>query len=230
MRKIFYCLIVCLLIPVAVQAQNIEGDWESTLKVGDVELRLVLHVKKDDKGALNATLDSPDQGAMGIPVSSITFSDGTLKFVMGANQASYEGKWDAARNVISGTWSQGPGSLPLEFARPKPRAEAKPRTPKPSDIDGTWEGSLDVGGQSLRVVFHITTYEDGMTAKMDSPDQNLAGATVTSIERDGTKLKFEMKQFAASFEGTIDKDLKTISGEWSQGGGSLPLTLKRKGA
>lgn len=230
MRKIFYCLLVCLFVVVAARAQAVEGDWEGTLKVGDAELRLALHVRKDDKGALKATFDSVDQGAMGIPVSSVSFSDGTLKFAMDNAQASYEGKLDAGRNVISGNWSQGGASFPLEFARPKPRAEAKPRTPKPSDIDGDWEGTLDAGGQTLRLALHITSYEDGMSARFDSLDQNLKDIPVTTIQRDAAKLKFELKQFAATFEGTIDKELKTISGEWSQGGASLPLTWKRKSA
>lgn len=230
MCKMFYCLLVCLFVTVAARAQAIEGDWEGTLKVGDAELRLAVHVKKDDKGALKATFDSVDQGAMGIVVSSVSFSDGTLKFAMDNAQASYEGKLDAGRNVISGNWSQGGALFPLEFARAKPRAEVKPRTPKPSDIDGDWEGALDAGGQTLRVALHIASYEDGMSAKFDSLDQNLKSIPVTTIQRDGAKLKFEMKQFAATFEGTIDKELKTINGDWSQGGGSLPLTLKRKGA
>ncbi len=228
MRKIFYCLIVCLFVTVAARAQAVEGDWEGTLKAGEMQFRLVVHVKKDDKGAVKATLDSLDQGAMGIPASSVSVTDGVLKFTIDGIQATYEGKLDAARNVISGNWTQGANSLPLEFARPKARAEAKPRTPKPSDIDGDWEGALDAGGQTLQVVLHITTYEDGMSAKLDSPNQNITGAPVTTIQRDGAKLKFEMKQFAGTFEGTIEKDLKTIKGDWSQGGGSLPLVLKKK--
>ncbi len=228
MRKMVLCLVVCLFATVAVRAQTVEGDWEGTLKAGQLEFRLVIHIKKDDKGALKATFDSVDQGATDIPVSSVSFSDGMLKFALDSIQASYEGKLDAARNVISGNWSQGGGSLPLEFARPKARAETKPRTPKPSDIDGDWEGTLDVGGQSLQIVLHITSYEDGMTAKLDSPSQNLKGAPVTTIQRDGSKLKLEMKQFAASFEGTIDKSLKTINGDWMQGGATLPLALKKK--
>ena len=227
MKTIFYGLIVCLLSTVAARAQAVEGDWEGTLKAGAAEFRLALHVKKDDKGSLQATFDSADQGATGIPVTSISFRDGSLKFTLDAAQASYEGKLDASRNVIGGNWSQGGASLPLEFGRPKPRAEAKPRTPKPSDIDGDWEGALDAGGQTLRIAFHITSFEDGMSAKFDSLDQKLMGIPVTTIQRDSTKLKIELRQFGATFAGTIDKELKTINGEWSQGGGSLPLILKR---
>ena len=230
MRKIFYGLIVCLLSTVAARAQAVEGDWEGTLKAGAAEFRLVLHVKKDDKGGLQATLDSVDQGAMGIALTSISFNGGALKFTLDSIQASYDGKLDTSRNVIGGNWSQGGGSLPLEFARPKPRTAEKPRTPKPSDIDGAWEGALDAGGQTLRVVLHITSFEDGMSAKFDSLDQKLMSIPVTTIQRDGAKLKFELRQFGATFEGTIDKELKTITGEWSQGGGSLPLTLKRASA
>jgi uncharacterized protein len=230
MRKIFYGLMLCLLGAVAVHAQTVEGDWEGTLKAGAAEMRLVLHVKKDDKGGLQATLDSVDQGAKGIPVSAISFSDGTVKVALNELGASYEGKFDASQNVISGNWSQGGASLPLEFARPKPRAAEKPRMPKPSDIDGTWEGALDAGGQTLRLVLHISTFEDGMSAQFDSPNQNLIGIPVTTMQPDGTKLKFELRQFAATFEGVIDKELKTINGEWSQGSASLPLVLKRTSA
>lgn len=227
MRKIFYCLLVCLLGTAAARAQAVEGDWEGTLKAGAAEFRLAVHIKKNEKGGLQATLDSVDQGAMGIPLSSISLSEGALKFTLDSIGASYDGKLDATRNVIGGNWSQGGASLPLEFTRPKPRAEAKPRTPKPSDIDGDWEGALNAGGQTLRIALHITSFEDGMSAKFDSLDQNLKNIPVTTVQRNGTKLKFELRQFAATFEGTIDKELKTITGEWVQGGGSLPLNLKR---
>ncbi|MBS1812975.1 MAG: hypothetical protein JST84_32715 [Acidobacteria bacterium] len=227
MRKIVYCLLVCLLGTTAARAQAVEGDWEGTLKAGAAEFRLAVHIKKNEKGGLQATLDSVDQGAMGIPLSSISLSEGALKFTLDSIGASYEGKLDANRNVIGGNWSQGGASLPLEFTRPKPRAETKPRTPKPSDIDGNWEGALNAGGQTLRIALHITNFEDGVSAKFDSLDQNLKNIPVTTVQRDGTKLKFELRQFAATFEGTIDKELKTITGEWSQGGGSLPLILKR---
>lgn len=228
MHKIFFSLLVCLFISIGARAQSVDGDWEGTLKAGGAELRLVLHVKKDDKGGWQATLDSVDQGAMAIPITSINFNGGALKFALDAIGGAYEGKLDANRNVISGTWSQGGASLPLEFAPAKARAEAKARTPKPSDIDGDWEGPLEAGGQTLRLAFHIATFEDGMSAKFDSLDQKLLGVPVTTIQRTGSKLKIELRQFAVTFEGTIDKELKTINGEWSQNGVNLPLILKRK--
>lgn len=227
-RRIFYSLLLCLSSAAFADAQAVEGDWQGTLKAGGGELRLALHVTKGGDGGLKATLDSVDQNAMGIPVSSITLNSSALKFEMQEIGGSYEGKVSAAGDRITGTWTQGGQSFPLEFARVVASAEPKQRALKPSDIDGDWEGTLDGGAQKLRLVLHIVTYEDGMSAKFDSPDQSVLGLPVTTITRQGAKLKFEMKQLAGVFEGTIDKELKTISGEWTQGGGVMPLTLRRK--
>lgn len=227
MARIFYTFLLSLLFTAAAHAQSIEGDWQGTLKAGGAELRLVLHITKGEKGGLKATLDSIDQNASGMPVSSITLNDSMLKFEMTDIGGSYEGKIDPAVTRVIGTWTQGGSSFPLEFARLA--SETKERVLKPSDIDGDWEGALEAGAQKLRLVLHIVSYEDGMSARLDSPDQNLMGLPVTTISRDGAKLRFEMKQLTGVFEGTIDKELKTISGEWRQGGAGMPLTLRRKG-
>ena len=106
----------------------------------------------------------------------------------------------------------------MEFTRITVLQETKKKTPKPSDIDGAWIG----GPSKLRFVLHIITYDDGMTAEVDSPDQNAFGIPVTTITRDGAELKFEVKSIAGSYEGKINPELTTISGTWKQGGGSSP--------
>ena len=60
-------------------AEPIAGDWAGTLKPGNAELRLIVHVKSSD-GKLSATVDSVDQGVKGIPVDTITFADQMLKY------------------------------------------------------------------------------------------------------------------------------------------------------
>lgn len=221
MRKVLLLAALCLCVGGAAQAQSIVGDWEGTLHTGSVDLRLVLHITKSDDGNLHATLDSIDQGANGIPISSITFKDSKLNFTSDAVHGSYEGQTDKDITSIHGTWSQG-SPLPLDFVRAKRHAEAKP-----SDIDGAWSGTLDAGGTKLRIVFHIKNTDEGLTATMDSPDQGANGVGVTKVTRDGASLKIELKQIGGVFEGKIDKDLQSIDGTWSQGGGSLPLLLKR---
>lgn len=227
MRIVCSALFLSLLAALPSSAQTVQGDWQGTLKAGASELRIVVHVTRDDKGGLKATLDSPDQGASGIPITSIDVAGSTLKFESQPIMGSFEGMVNAGATAIAGTWRQGGMSIPLELTRALPAVEAKNRVAKPSDIDGVWDGTLHPPGATLRLVLHIATYEDGMTAKMDSPDQKAFGIPVSSFARDGASVRYEIKAIGGGFNGTLDRALTTLTGTWSQGGGSLPLVLKR---
>jgi hypothetical protein len=211
----------------ASQAQDIAGDWEGTLRPGTAELRLLLHVVAQDDGTLKATLDSLDQGARGIPVSSIAVKDGAVTLGVDAVRGSYDGKFSSDGKSIDGTWSQGGGTLPLVWRRPSGEAPPAPKPAAPSDIDGDWQGTLNAGGTSLRLVVHIVNTEAGLTATMDSLDQGAMGIPVTTVTRDGSSLALDIRGIGGRFEGRIGGDQSTIVGTWSQGGNSLPLTLSR---
>jgi pimeloyl-ACP methyl ester carboxylesterase len=215
-------LFVVCLIPLAT-AQDITGDWKGALEAGGATLHLVLHVMKAPDGTYSATLDSVDQGANGIPATSITLKDSQLRLDVTVVHGTYDGIVSPDGKLISGTWTQG-NPLPLEFKRVDAAAAAPA---KPSDIDGAWMGALDTGSIKLHVVFHIVNTADGLTATLDSPDQGVKGMATSSVKRDGTSLKIEAKTVSGVFEGKIAADLSSIDGTWSQGGGSLPLALKR---
>src|SRR5579863_5303744 len=226
MKKVLLTLALAVAASSVVRAQNVVGDWQGTLKAGPAELRLVLHVTKSGDGGLKATLDSIDQGANGIPVTSITLKDSKLSFTVDSVHGSYEGKFDAAAGSIAGTWSQG-APLPLEFKRVTAPIKTEHKPAKPSDIDGAWLGTLDAGAVKLRIVFHFFNTEDGLMAVLDSPDQNVKGMPATSVSRNGLSLTVELKPIGGKFEGKISSDLASMDGTWTQGGASLPLTLKR---
>ena len=216
MRHILVLAALAAAANLGAQGQDILGDWQGTLKAGQAEFHLVLHISQAPDGALKATLDSLDQGAMGIAVSTISLKDSKLTFTSDAVHGSYEGKVNA--NTIEGTWTQGQ-PLPLNFTR----------AVKPSDIDGAWEGTLDVG-QKLRLVLHLTTTKDGLGATLDSPDQGAAGIAASAARREGATLTVEISSIGAKYQATVAKDLSAIDGTFSQGGASFPLALKRAAA
>jgi len=210
-------------------ADPIVGDWSGALRPGNAEMRLILHVKNDD-GKLSASLDSIDQGVKGIPVDSITSTDNAVTFDMSQIGGHYEGKLDPEKKKIAGTWSQAGQSFPLNLepyvAKTKPTRTGPPA--KPSDIDGSWQGKIDVGGQTLRVVFNIKTDEDGqLTATVDSLDQNIYGFPVTSVKRDGSKLTLDVKALGAVYNGTVNEAKDKMEGVFFQYQ-EYSLTLERK--
>ncbi len=159
---------------------------------------------------------SLDQDAPSIAISAIALQDSKLTFTSDEIHGAFEGKVNADASAIEGTWTQGQ-PFPLNFTR----------AAKPSDIDGAWEGTLDVG-QKLRMVLHLTTTRDGLDATLDSPDQGASLIAATGVKRDGSTLTVEIALIGGKFQGAIAKDLTSIDGTFSQGGGSFPLSLKRK--
>ena len=102
-------------------AQEAAGDWAGVLEVSEsVRLPVVVHIKRDDAGALTGTLDSPSQGAVGLPLAEIAAADGRLAFKVPVVGGEYGGVWDAGSKSWKGEWSQGGGRLPLELAVPPP--------------------------------------------------------------------------------------------------------------
>ncbi|MGE5322206.1 MAG: alpha/beta hydrolase family protein [Actinomycetota bacterium] len=195
---------------------NIAGDWQGTLDTGVGKLHVILHVTRAADGNLKATLDSVDQNALGIPISSIAVTQSRLVFACDAVNGKYEGTISGDGSAIDGTWTQG-----------KPLALVFKRRVPPSDIDGTWLGTLNAGGMKLRVAFHITNTPQGLAATLDSLDQGANGIPVSSIVHNGSQLRMEVKKIAGNFVGTVNKDLQSIDGTWTQGGGSLPLLLRK---
>lgn len=101
----------------AAPAPAVVGDWNGALNTGGGSLRVVIHVAQDKDGKLTATMDSPDQGATGIAISSITYKEPALHFEIEKFGAGYDGTVNKDNSEITGNWKQGPASLPLTFKR-----------------------------------------------------------------------------------------------------------------
>jgi hypothetical protein len=102
---------------VASPVPAVVGDWSGSLNTGGGSLRLVIHIASDKDGKLTATMDSPDQGATGIEVTSVSFKNPDLHFEVARIGGSYDGKANENNSEITGNWKQGSASLPLVLKR-----------------------------------------------------------------------------------------------------------------
>ena len=125
-------LLICVFVALTCQAQvqpttALEGSWSGKLKVGAMSITLVLHLEQAD-GYVKASLDSPDQGAKGIPASKEYLSDDSVALKVESIAATYRAKLKDGK--LDGTFSQSGMTFPLELT--KGVAEVKrPQTPKP---------------------------------------------------------------------------------------------------
>jgi len=102
----------------SVSVKSLAGAWLGALDAGGMTLRLALEVNESD-GKLSAVLTSIDQGNAKVPVTSISGDADGAHFECAAIAGSFEGKYSADGAELTGTWKQGPNSLPLTFKRQK---------------------------------------------------------------------------------------------------------------
>lgn len=94
------------------------------------------------------------------------------------------------------------------------------------NVAGKWLGTLTPPGLELRIAFEISsTPEGGYTALLHSIDQGAMNIRMSSVTFTGDVLRLELKS-AFAYEGTLQADGDTMSGNWIQGG-TLPLEMRR---
>lgn len=98
------------------------GTWSGTLDVQGTKLSLVFHLDGE-----KPVMDSPDQGAYGIPVAVDRGIAGKVTITVPSIMASYEGLWLIDR--IAGTFTQMGQSFPLTLI-PGEEKPSRPQTPQ----------------------------------------------------------------------------------------------------
>ncbi len=142
-------------------AESAKGDWAGV--IDGTKLRVLVHVTQAANG-LAGTLDSPDQGAFGIPIAEIVTTDDAFAFAVPTLSARYEAKWDTEAKAWKGQWRQGNTTVGLSFAavQPPPPLPANWQVPPDAEIarlieariaprkgEGIVIGVLDPSGQRI---------------------------------------------------------------------------------
>lgn len=127
------------------------GDWSGILDAGVAKLTLVLHITQEGSGALSGTLDSPAQNAKGIPIDTLAFENGTLRFEAKRLAAVFEGRLNDQSDEIVGTLTQRISSFPCALRRGLVPAEPpkRPQEPTPPfpylEVDVTYPNPAATG-------------------------------------------------------------------------------------
>lgn len=97
-----------------------------------------------------------------------------------------------------------------------------------SSLAGTWVGTLEIPGNELEMVFHITLGEDGSwLGTLDVPAQGAVGLPISQVGCVDGEIVFNVALIAGVFSGSLDSEGESIEGLWTQSGMDIPLTLKR---
>ncbi|HZL08867.1 MAG TPA: alpha/beta fold hydrolase [Prolixibacteraceae bacterium] len=142
--------------------QDISGQWNGVLKVSGTQLRIVFNICKTENG-FSSTMDSPDQHATGIPVTSTSFENSSLKLTVSNLRIEYEGTLDNNK-IIVGNFKQSGQSFPLNLSKETVEKEKLVRPQEP--------------------IRPYSYYEEEVTFENTKADITLAG-TLTLPKKEG---------------------------------------------
>lgn len=212
----------------AQSAANPGGHWEGAIEVPGQALGIQVDLASTD-GAWNGTITIPAQNLKGFPLSDITVAGTAVGFAMKGvpGEPRFAGTLAADGKAIAGDFTQGGGTLHfnLEWKGEATFEEPPKSTEITKDVEGTWEGALDVQGTVLRLVLKLTNHPGGATGVLVSVDQGGAEIPIASITQTLSHLAFAVTLINATYAGDV-KDGQ-IAGTWTQGPGKWPLTFKR---
>ena len=88
------------------------GEWHGGL---NPSLPVIFRFERTESGSFKGFVDSPNQGARGIPISEATFADGQLEIKVKAVGGEYKGRLSG--NNLSGNWKQMGASNTLTLTK-----------------------------------------------------------------------------------------------------------------
>ena len=224
----------------AAGAKSLAGNWTGVLTVQAGITQNVNIEFKQVGSAIEGVFSLPDQGA-NLPFKDVVFEGGevSMKIPQGQVVLNYSGK--VAGDNITGRLkvpnpALPPEGLALNLKRGEYKAVAavlKLSAESFALLKGKWQGALEVPNpqtgqkQVLDLILRFETNPKGeYVAFVDSPVQKAMGLIVSEATLADGKLNIKLPVVRGEYSATLSG--KSMTGEWSQGGGKLPLTMTKQ--
>ena len=227
-------IVVALIIGAdGVEAQSTpraSGHWEGAIQVPGQELKIEVDLAPAGD-QWEGTINIPAQNLKGFPLSSISVQADTVTFLMRnvPGEPTFKATMSKDGKQLSGDFSQGGGTVPFSLTRTGDAKIERPAksTPVSSELEGSWQGTLDVGGTMLRLVLRLANKPGGpAAATLVSVDQGGVEVPVASIVQSGSRLVLVLPTIAGSYDGELKDGV--LTGKWTQGSNTWPLVFKKQ--
>ncbi len=117
MRRLPSVLLLCTSIAAAVTSKPVDGVWEGKVQIDGQDCRIVLHLGAPANGSSAATLDSPDMGKVGVPLTLVESGERSVAFEANDPKVSFKGSLSADNAQLLGDWKQGGQEISITLAR-----------------------------------------------------------------------------------------------------------------
>jgi hypothetical protein len=217
-------------------AADPSGHWEGTIQVPEREVRIEVDLAKSAKGDLAGTFGNPARNVAGLPLANVAVDGKSVRFVLKVNSGggTFEGVLGDDGKSMSGKFNTAEGGYSIPFTLTR-TGDAKIEPPAKSasigkELEGTWNGALDVDGKHVRLVLKMANQPDGTaTGSLLSVDGGGLEVPIIMTQK-GSTLTLAIKAVGSSYAGTLNTEGTALVGTYTEGTVVLPLTFQRAAA
>ena len=209
------------------------GHWEGVIQAGEQKVAIEVDLALIS-GTSSGTFSNPAKGIRGFPLSGVRFDGSSVTFAInaGSGGGTFRGVLGANGKTMGGTFSTHgpdgqPHELPFELTRTgdaKIEAAAK-MAPVRKELEGTWAGALEVDGETRELRLRFAN-QDGAGSGVVITREG-AEITISQIEQKGSSVTLHVKMIGGSYTGTLNAGATELTGTWTQGPFTAPLTFRR---
>lgn len=207
------------------------GHWEGQIEAPGFETKFEIDLARNADGGFSGAFTSPAENLKGLP-AKVTVTGKLIHFAVREDQPlngylSDDGKSISGDSIVEGF------SIPFSMARTgEPRIEARAGSPAiPSELEGTWNGTLAIDGIQLRLVLTLANRADGMSiASIVNVDQGNLEIPVSTITRSAFNLTLDLGAISGSYTGTMNAEATELVGKYQQHGRAVGLTFRHAAA
>lgn len=218
--------------PARAVAQSIDyGVWSGVLTLPTrASLEFSIEIGERPNGELWGTITIPSQGTVNQPLDEVSIGDREIRFTWGAVNAVFSGRLGANGTSIIGTLEQAGSNYPFRLDREAPRQKFEGEIVREEQ---RWRGVAKLPGLDLEfmVTFKPSPAEQGWSAEIDIPLQNIAGMPLKSVRFD-EEIHFTIQLDTAAAPPPAVFALErtgaeSAEGTFTQAGSTFVVTLSR---
>jgi len=232
-RTLAIAALLCAPSTVGAQTSDrLAGHWEGEIVAPGMSVQVEIDIVKNSAGEFVGTFGQPAQHIAGLPLTAFAVDGRSVTFQVkgaAAGQRAFKGDISADGITMTGDFASAQlGTLPFEVVR-KGDARIEPPARIASvrkELEGTWNAKLEVDG-GLELVLTVVNQGDGTARGMVVNRSEGFEIPITAITETATTVTVEWKGVRSSYSATVSSDGSELSGTFTQGATSFPLTFRR---
>ena len=211
----------------AAQAPPASGHWEGSFNGPNGAVPVQLDLALNSNGALVGTLGTDE--VKGLPVSHLVVDGRSVRFEIPSAAARFSGTLAADDRSITGEFVNAAGAAPTVLTRTGD-AQLVEGIKSPAigrELEGTWNGILEVEGRRKRLVLRMRNQPDGTSSGVIVSVDDGEIELPVALTQNGSKVTVEIRLNGGVLAATLDATATELSGIYTERGVQFPLKFRR---